>query len=313
MSTDSEAQSSQPSVMQSILQASDGEEWQRFVLESLESISGPLAAKMLSQINLGASTTEPFKLLDQGCGMSVVAPLLNKTVPREVLERSNILCGDFSGPLVEVVKKRIEKEGWVNTRAEVVDAQREQNSGLPAKSFTHVVSNIMYHLVPDSRAALKDSIGLLRPGGTLAFTTWHRQNDGWVSDVRSAFDTLPAAFLPADYSFQMPMQMTSYGHWDDVNWIKQALVSEGLEDVKVDVLAHLCEMKGPEHFMKGNAVVVEVAAKLTLGLSSEGDEGRERVDKVKRLVKEHLVNKYGEEGRWYLTWVSIIASGRKPS
>lgn len=101
--------------MQSILQAADGEESQQFLLDSLKSISAPLAAKMLSQIKLGANTTEPFNLLDQGCGMGVVAPLLNETVPEEVLERSSVLCGDFSSPLIEFLNTRIEKEGWVNT------------------------------------------------------------------------------------------------------------------------------------------------------------------------------------------------------
>lgn len=107
--------------------------------------------------------------------------------------------------------------------------------------------------------------------------------------------------------------MTAYGHWNDVNWIKQALISEGLEDVEVDVLAHLCGVKSPEHFMKAYAVMVELAAKMTLGFNLEGDQDRERVGEVKKLVKEHLVNKYGEDGSWNLTWVSIIASGRKPS
>ncbi|KUI58308.1 Aklanonic acid methyltransferase DnrC [Cytospora mali] len=308
--TTTAAQSLPSSAMQSILQASCGEEWQQFLLESLKSISAPLAVKMLSQIDLGAETADPFNLLEQGCGMGVVAPLLNETVPKEILERSSVLCGDFSGPLIDVVKRRIEKEGWINTRAEVVDAQ---DSGLPAESFTHVVSNIMYHLVPDSQAALKDSIGLLRPGGVLAFTTWHSQSGGWIPDIRSAFDALPPDLLPEDYTFHIPMQMTSYGHWDDVNWIKQALISEGLENVKVDVLAHLSEVKGPEQFMKASAVMVEWAAKLTLRLSLEGDKEGEKVDEVKKRVKEHLVESYGEEGSWNLIWVSIIASGRKPS
>ena len=145
----------------------------------------------------------------------------------------------------------------------------------------------------------------------MAFTTWHRQNGGWVPDVRAAFDSLPADFLPEDYSFHMPMQMTPYGHWDDVNWIKQALVSEGLEDVKVDVLAHLTGVKDPEHFMKINAVMIEFAARSTLGLDPE--KGQDRVHELKRLVKEHLMAKYGKEGSWNLTSVSIIASGRKPS
>lgn len=117
------AQSAPQTAMQSALQAADGEAWQQSLLETLDAISAPLAVKMLSQINLGKNTTEPFSLLDQGCGMGVVASLLNETVPREVLGRCTVLCGDFSGPLVGFVSKRIEKEGWVSTRAEVVDAQ----------------------------------------------------------------------------------------------------------------------------------------------------------------------------------------------
>lgn len=158
-----------------------------------------------------------------------------------------------------------------------------------------------------------DSIGLLRPGGTLAFTTWHSLNGVWFIDLRSAFDSLPTALLPENYTFHIPMQMTSYGHWDDVNWVKRALISEGLEDVKVDVLAHLFEVKSPEHFMRAGAVMVEMAAKLTLGLNVEEDEDREKVDEVKRLVREHLVKRYGEDGSWNMTGVGIIASGRRPS
>ena len=112
------------SAMQTILQAASSEEGgQQLLLESMKTISTPLAVKLLDQINLGANSTEPFRLLEQGCGMGVVAPLLNEAVPREVLEKSSILCGDFSEPLVEFVKKRIEKEGWINTKAEVVDSQ----------------------------------------------------------------------------------------------------------------------------------------------------------------------------------------------
>lgn len=112
------------SAMQTILETSQGEDWQAFLVETMRSISAPLAQKMLSQIGLlpPKTTTEPYRLLEQGCGMGVVAPLLHETLPREVQERSSVVCGDFSGPLVEAVKGRIEREGWVNCEARVVDA-----------------------------------------------------------------------------------------------------------------------------------------------------------------------------------------------
>lgn len=111
------------SAMQNILQRSYGDDWQQFLIETMRSISAPLAQRALAQVGLGAGTTEPYRLLEQGCGLGVVAPLLHEAVPRGVQERSSVLCGDFSAPLVEAVKGRIEKEGWVNCDARVVDAQ----------------------------------------------------------------------------------------------------------------------------------------------------------------------------------------------
>ncbi|KAL1860379.1 hypothetical protein Daus18300_009292 [Diaporthe australafricana] len=296
------------SAMQAVLESSAGEEWQQFLIETMRSISAPLAQKMLAQVNLGAGTTEPFRLLEQGCGMGVVAPLLHETVPRDVQDRSSVLCGDFSKPLVELVKGRIEKEGWVNCDAQVVDAQE---SGLPSGSFTHVVGNIVYHTIPNSLAALKDSVRLLGPGGTFALTTWHSYNGAWVPDVREAFNALPSRLHPPNYEFHMPMQLSGDGHWDDVDWVRRALTDQGLLDVQVDVLATMTSIKNPEHFMKTSSTMIEYAGKLTLGLDLQN--GRDKVEEVKKLVKRHLVEKYGEEGKWTLTWVSIIASGRKPS
>ncbi|KAI7782822.1 Aklanonic acid methyltransferase DnrC [Diaporthe eres] len=296
------------SAMQKILESSYGEDWQQFLIETMRSISAPLAQKALAQVGLGAGTTEPYRLLEQGCGMGVVAPMLHETVPMEVQEKSSVLCGDFSAPLVEVVKGRIAKEGWVNCEAQVVDAQ---NSGLPSESFTHVVGNIVYHTIPNSLAALKDSIRLIQPGGAFAVTTWHSQNGAWVCDVREAFDSLPSRLLPPDYNFHMPMQLTDDGHWDNVDWLRGALTDQGLVDVQVDVLATLTPIKSPQHFMKTNAMMIEYAGKLTLGLDLKTDG--DKVEETKELVEKHLVEKYGKDGEWTLTWVSIIASGRKPS
>lgn len=156
-----------------------------------------------------------------------------------------------------------------------------------------------------------DSIRLLQPGGALALTTWHSQNGAWVGDVREAFDSLPPRLLPPDYAFHMPMQLSDDGHWDNVDWLRGALTNQGLVDVQVDVLATMTTIKSPEHFMRTSALMIEYAGKLTLGLDLETDRGK--VEEVKELVKKHLVDKYGADGKWTLTWVSIIASGRKPS
>lgn len=93
------------------------------VLEFVGTVCAPLAARMLSQIGLDERTTNPFKLLDNGAGLGPVASEVQKRISRQVLSRSNVISADFSESTVHFVEKRIEKEGWINTQAMVVDAQ----------------------------------------------------------------------------------------------------------------------------------------------------------------------------------------------
>jgi len=88
-----------------------------------ERISAPLVVRMLKQIGLTADTNQPFRLVDNGCGAGVVAAELQRLIRPEVMKESSVLCGDFPESMVELVQERIKGEGWVNTRAERIDAQ----------------------------------------------------------------------------------------------------------------------------------------------------------------------------------------------
>jgi len=107
-----------------------GDNWVDILLENARRVSAPLAAQMLDQLGLDANTTTPFKLLDNGCGIGVVASELQSRIKPDVLRQSSIVCGDFSQPVVEAVQKRIKEEGWVNTEANTIDAQVRHPSSL---------------------------------------------------------------------------------------------------------------------------------------------------------------------------------------
>jgi hypothetical protein len=92
------------------------------MLEFVDTVSAPLATRMLQQIGLD-TMQKPFKLLDNGAGLGVVAAEVQKMVDKDVLAQSSVISADFSESTVELVRGRIEKEGWVNTEARVVDAQ----------------------------------------------------------------------------------------------------------------------------------------------------------------------------------------------
>src|SRR4051794_10730764 len=88
-----------------------------------------------------------------------------------------------------------------------------------------------------------DSIRILKPGGHLGFTTWHLL-PGFVADLEAAFKS-----FPFDAPFQWTLQTTAWGDWANANWVKKALAAKGLEDIKVDLLAHLSRVNGPDEFI----------------------------------------------------------------
>ena len=103
--------------------AAMGNSWQESLLINAQRVSAPLVVRMLGQIGLDENTTEPFCLVDNGCGAGVVAAELQRLIQPDVLKESSVLCGDLPETMVGLVQQRIENEGWVNTRAKTVDAQ----------------------------------------------------------------------------------------------------------------------------------------------------------------------------------------------
>lgn len=101
-----------------------------------------------------------------------------------------------------------------------------------------------------------------------------------------------------------------------MDWIGQTL--EGprcrLEKVHVEVLAHTWPIEGPEHYAKAFGAIVDVMAKRVLGDESIAQLGRLQGvrARVRTFLKEE--DEYGKGGKvWTLTWVSIVAWGRKGS
>jgi ubiquinone/menaquinone biosynthesis C-methylase UbiE len=105
------------------LSSAFGTSWEDVLLHNAQRVSVPLVTQMLNQIGLNEGASKPFKLFDNACGAGVVASELQRRIKSEVLQQSSILCGDFSQPVIGLVQKRINEEGWTNTEANTVDAQ----------------------------------------------------------------------------------------------------------------------------------------------------------------------------------------------
>ncbi|KAK4159825.1 putative methylase [Cladorrhinum sp. PSN259] len=271
--------------------------WEDVLLENAHRVSTPLVMQMLNQMGINKDTATPFRMFENACGAGVVAPVLQRLIKPEVLKQSSILCGDFSEPAIGLVKRRIESEGWTNTEAQRIDGQK---TGLADGQFTHVTTNIGYHVIPDSEAALDETIRVLKPGGILGFTTWH-QEPGWSVEAREAF----AAF-PFEAPYGLALQVTSWGNWHDVNWIERTLEAKGIQDIKVNVFAHLTQADNAEHFMSSCSMMVDWIMNSNWSEEMRKEHPREEVIE---LIKGFLEKKY--EGKpWKMSWVSIIATGR---
>ena len=98
------------------------EEMEKVVGDSERIMRAP-AAWLLAQAGLGKSTSKPFALLDNACGTGPIVAHLQDEVDKKVLSESKIVCSDFNGNLVDVLRRRSAKYGWINVETAVGDAQ----------------------------------------------------------------------------------------------------------------------------------------------------------------------------------------------
>jgi hypothetical protein len=92
----------------------------------------PAAIPLLDQLGISDKMDAPVHFLDNGCGSGVATAEAQARIPAAVLRESSFTCGDVAAGMVELVKKRIEGEGWVNTKAQTLDAVVSRMSQMPS-------------------------------------------------------------------------------------------------------------------------------------------------------------------------------------
>ncbi|KAK5991335.1 Methyltransferase tpcH [Cladobotryum mycophilum] len=269
-------------------------------LISSRGVPRTLALPLLEQIGIRESSTGPLCLLDMACGSGVFTQEVQAVLPRDVLQGSSFTCADNSARLVDVVKTRIEAEGWVNAEAKVLDAM---NTGLPNDVFTHVAIPLGLHIIPDPDLAVKECIRSMKPGAIFGATTFPNSNADrfWFPDMRSAFES-----FPFDAPFQKaPMQMHSSGHWYDPVWVEGHLEELGLEDVQVNVVEGNYHVESATEFAMGFGMMLPW---LTSVFWDEEARKAHPAEELRELLKTHLEEKHGGKG-WDIDWHVIVMTG----
>ncbi|KAJ3958267.1 hypothetical protein N0V92_005144 [Colletotrichum tropicale] len=208
-------------------------------------------------------TSQGVNFFDNACGTGVLTQELQSMLTNEIVQKSSFLCADKAQNMVDMVKKRVVDE--------------------------------------DPDAVLNDCKRLLKPGGILGATTFHRNNIFWVPDMRSAFASFP---FTAPFPDEVPMQLHDQGVWTDPVWIEEHLKSQGFRDVLVKVVARKHYVKSAQDFLATFGVM------LGWFLASWWDEETRTahpVSEVRGLVEKHFEEKYNGDG-WDVEWMLIFST-----
>ncbi|KAL2012609.1 hypothetical protein VTN00DRAFT_134 [Thermoascus crustaceus] len=196
-----------------------------------EKLTRPHAKHLIEQSRVAYCKEIPLVIFDNACGTGVISSLLHEIVDERCEKQLGTdlrrHIGGDDPAMVGCTKGRIEEEGRKNAEAQVVDAQQ---TGLPSAHFTHIFIAMAIFSFPDPGAALDECLRMLKPGGTIAFSTW--KEPGWMRDIGAAVATMPGN-LPFP-SLQELSAAVGKGQWHHESWEK--IEQHDFENIQVSVV-----------------------------------------------------------------------------
>jgi SAM-dependent methyltransferase len=221
------------------LKASQRQAWGLFA--PLEAVTTIPAAELVKHARVRAHQM----VLDVGCGTGVVAV----TAAHAAAKVSGL---DLSPLLIELAKKN------ASLAAVEVDFREGDVEALPygEASFDVVLSQFGHMFAPRAEVALAEMLRVLRPGGTIAFSTWPPEH--FVGQMFA----LVGKHVPAPQGVSPPPQ------WGDTNVVRQRL-GDTVTDVFFDRGVMTFPTLSPQHYRKAIEEAVGPVAKLVESLQGE--------------------------------------------
>ncbi len=109
-----------------------------------------------------AARVEGLEVLELAAGTGLVTRELARTAKR-------VVATDLSEGMLAVLRGRLDAQGATQVEVRTADATALD---FPDASFDAVVMANLLHLLPDPRAALREALRVLRPGGLLIAPTF---------------------------------------------------------------------------------------------------------------------------------------------
>ncbi|KGO70335.1 hypothetical protein PITC_096960 [Penicillium italicum] len=267
-----------------------------------EMVTRPFADMLVDQSKVvtdsKANPDKPLVVLDNACGTGVISSSLIDKLDDTVKKTWKLTCGDISPAMVESTTRRIQEDSWQNAEAKIVDAQKPE---LASAQFSHIFSAFVYMVLPESDKALDETVRMLQPGGTVAFSTWIEP--GWVAVSREAIKRIPGS-LPFPEAQEL-MAVMAKGQWYSKSWIESQLEERGLQDIDVRPTTIKLTLTRPVFFEM--AMLVLPTMMKPFWTEQQWEENK---DKVGPALEKYLEDTYGNESI-QTDWVAILSTARK--
>ena len=198
------------------------EGWKRFA--PLEVITTASAARLVRF----AGVAPEMRILDVGCGTGVVAVTAARL-------GATVIAADLTP---ELFGRACKNAQIAKVDVEWIEADVEK---LPFRDteFDAVLSQFAHMFAPRPEVALREILRVLRPGGTIAFSTWPPEL------LVGRTIALGARYMPAP-----PPGVSNPVLWGDMSFIRQQL-GDSVDNIVFDRQEILVPALSPQHFRAG--------------------------------------------------------------
>jgi ubiquinone/menaquinone biosynthesis C-methylase UbiE len=254
--------------------------------------------RLLSAMDAVNPLSSATAILDVGCGPGTMIAHLATDYGTVIPSSARIVASDFSSGMVDCVRERkIEKAGkesdvggvWSRLETQVYDAQ--DLSEIKDGEMSHLMSNMVYFMLPDPRKGLREAHRVLKDNGTLTLTSWSKVE--WM-DMLNQAARIVRSDAPAGFDVER------LGAWANREGLKEEFEACGFKEVTTDYMPANMPMQDPVMFANKFIKSNNPGALMVVGEFSEEELDRVCEEWVKLVgTKETL------EG------VLIVASGKK--
>ncbi|CAO3673586.1 unnamed protein product [Umbelopsis ramanniana] len=195
--------------------------------------------------------------------------------------------------MVDVVRSKVEKQGWKNVKAEVMDGM---DLSLPDASIDAVFCVLGVMFMPDGAKAISEFHRVLVPGGKAVFTTWASQ------------ELQPLISIAASRTRkEEPKQHPWVRSWADLEFCQEQLQAVGFKEVSGVVCSGNMSAKADklDDFIRAMARNPSIRTMLLKDMDAA------QIEEFEKHLRAVIVEKYGERDEYHLKADANIALGIK--